>query len=451
MSLSESIISILGEFESVFSRPTWKHVEVLIEGTLLARGRRTVASALRASGHGDDQHFSSYHQVMNRAVWSLKELSRRLLCLLVRTFIGSGGRITIVVDETLERRWGRQISKRGHFRDPLKSSRKRSVSSSGLRWIEMALVVRLPWTERDWALPFMGVMAPSPETSKRLGVCHKTVQERARQMMMQVRRWLPDMEITMVGDGAYSVIELAERCQKEKVRLVAPLRLDARLYEPPPRKKKNPKGGRPRVKGKKLPKLSEVLVDQNTSWQRVRVRWYDRTWRMLEVATGTALWHGKQGHRVLVRWVLVRDPKERVEPRAFFSTEQSDKPQQIITEFIKRWTVETTFEESRAHLGIETQRQWSDKAIDRETPCLLGLYSLVALLANAIHPEADKMPIQQTAWYAKRQATFADALACVRSNLWGNMSFETSISDGEVVKLPHSEFQRLLNTLRYSH
>jgi hypothetical protein len=191
MSLSESIISILGEFESVFSRPTWKHVEVLIEGALLARGRRTVASALRASGHADDQHFSSYHQVMNRAVWSLKELSRRLLCLLVRTFIGSGGRITIVVDETLERRWGRQISRRGHFRDPLKSSRKRSVSSSGLRWIEMALVVRLPWTERDWALPFMSVMAPSPETSKRLGVRHKTVQERARQMMMQVPEMAP--------------------------------------------------------------------------------------------------------------------------------------------------------------------------------------------------------------------------------------------------------------------
>lgn len=255
---------------------------MLVEGTLLARGRRTVASALRASGHSDDPHFSNYHQVMNRAVWSLKELSRRLLCLLVRRFVAAGGRVSIVVDETLERRWGRQITMRGHFRDALKSSQGQSVSSPGLRWIVMTLVVSLPWTNRRcWALPFMSVMAPSPETSKRLGVRHKTVAQRTRQMMLQVRRWLPEIEISLVGDSNYSVIELAESCQKQKVRLVAPLRLDAGLYAPPPQRQYNGQGCRPPVKGKRLPKLSSVLSAEKSKWQRIRVRWYDGSWKVL--------------------------------------------------------------------------------------------------------------------------------------------------------------------------
>jgi hypothetical protein len=206
------------EFESVFSQPTWRKVQVLLIGTLLARGRRTVTSALRHMGLRHERNFSLYHQVLNRARWRPLELSRRLLRLLVGTFVGVGGELTFVIDETLERRWGRRIKKRGHYRDPLQSSKKRSVSTSGLRWIVLTLSITPPWTKHTWALPVLSVLAPTPETSKRLGVRHKTVAERARQMILVVRRWLPRVEMTVVGDQSYSVVELGNACAKRGVR-----------------------------------------------------------------------------------------------------------------------------------------------------------------------------------------------------------------------------------------
>src|SRR6266702_5889289 len=146
MSLPNPIIAVLAYFEPLFTAPTWKKVVPLLLGTLLARGRRTVAGALRQMGLQMDAHFSTFHQVLNRARWSPLAVSRRLLQVLIQTFVCAGGTIEIVMDETLERRWGRKISKRGHWRDSLLSSKERSVSSPGLRWVTTAVVVTLPWT-----------------------------------------------------------------------------------------------------------------------------------------------------------------------------------------------------------------------------------------------------------------------------------------------------------------
>ena len=170
---------------------------MLLIGTLLARGRRTVTAALRQMGLSEASNFTLYHQVLNRARWSALALSRRVVLLLVRTFVAVGGELTFVIDETLERRWGRRIAKRGHDRDPLASSKQRSVATSGLRWIVLTLVITPPWALRPWALPVLSVPAPTPEVSRRLGLRHKTVPHRARQMMLVVRRWLPGMEMTV--------------------------------------------------------------------------------------------------------------------------------------------------------------------------------------------------------------------------------------------------------------
>ena len=144
MSLPGPIITVLAHFQPLFTAPTWKKVVTLLIGTLLARGRRTVTAALRQTGHQFDEQFSLFHQVLNRARWSSLEVSRRLLQVLVSSFVTAGGRVEIVIDETLERRWGHKISKRGHWRDSLRSSKKRSVSTPGLLWMSMALVVTLP-------------------------------------------------------------------------------------------------------------------------------------------------------------------------------------------------------------------------------------------------------------------------------------------------------------------
>lgn len=449
MSLTDPITTVLQEFETAFSRPTWRKVQVLLVGTLLARGRRTVAAALRQMGLHEATNFSLYHHMLSRARWSALEVSRCLLQLLVRTFVTKGGELTFVVDETLERRWGRRITVRGHYRDPLASSKQRSVATSGLRWIVLTLVVTPPWTQRPWALPVLSTPTPTPEVSRRLGRRHKTVPQRARQMILVVRRWLPGVELTVIGDQTYSVHELGGACARWGVRLLAPLRLDAALYAPAPPCRPGT-NGHPRVKGERLPQLKQVLKEAQTIWHRIRVRWYNGRRRELEVTSGTAVWY-RIGQPVLpVRWVIVRDPRGQLEPRAYFSTCPRDRPRDLVRRFVHCWTIETTFEESRAHLGLETQRQWSDQAMARTTPCLFGLYSAVALLAHALHPDG-KIPVRSTAWYHKSQATFGDGLAVVRQHVWGALSYSTSAHDPDLLEIPRADLYRLAQAVCYSH
>ena len=449
MSPSANSSTVLAPFQSLFSAPTWRKVQRLFIGTLLAHGRRTVTAALRHTGQDDTPSFSLYHQVFNRARWSALKGSRCLLSMLVQTFDAAGGSLTFVIDETLERRWGRRISKRGHYRDPLASSRKRTVSTSGLRWIVLTLVITPPWNNRCWALPILSVPAPTPQVSERLGLRHKTVAQWARQMIRVVRRWLPQVAITVLGDQSYSVVELGHACRQCEVRLIAPLRLDAVLHEAPPPRQPGTRG-RPRHKGKRLPSLAERLHDAATPWQCLRVRWYDGRVRRLQVSSGTALWY-RSGQPVLpLRWVLVRPCDAQCPPRAFFSTCPSDQAGDVVACFIKRWSIETTFEESRAHLGFETQRQWSDLAIERTTPCLLSLYSLVALLAHDLYLDG-RLAVRQSAWYAKEQATFSDALAAVRQHLWEVEYFSTSTPDTEWVEIPRVYLQGLMQSACYTH
>jgi hypothetical protein len=244
MPLPDSIIEVLTVFRPLFTAPTWRKQMTLLSGTLLAQGRRTVAAALRSSGNSQTTNWSLFHQVLNRARWSALAVSRQLLLLIVETFVPAGASVDLVIDETLERRWGSQIRKRGHYRDSALSSRERSVSSPGLRWIVMAVVVTLPWTKQKWALPFLCVLATTPEVSERLGKRHKTIAMWAYQMLSLVRRWLPDREIKLMGDTAYTVLELGLHAKAQHVTLVTTGRLDAVLHEPPPERTRHTIGRR---------------------------------------------------------------------------------------------------------------------------------------------------------------------------------------------------------------
>ena len=443
------ILAVLDCFRPEFSPQTWARVVTLVLGTITARGRRTVAAALRQMGLHDEPNFSSYHQVFNRAAWSPRRLARRLLAAVIAAFVPKGVGLSFAIDETLERRWGKKIRIRGHYRDPLASSKERSVSAGGIRWIVLALVVNVPWASRPWALPILSLPSPTPKVGLKLGRRHKTIAEHARQMIACLRRRLPDLELTVVGDSAYSVIELGLSCRRRDVRLIAPLRLDARLFTPAPPKVPG-KVGRPRVAGDRLPNLEVVLADPKTAWTKLKVRWYDGADRELELASGTAVWYHNGFEPLPIRWVLTRDPADQLEPRAYFSTRPEDEPAEIPAEMIKRWPIEVTFEETRAHLGVETQRRWSDLAIERETPCLFGLYSLVALIGQALH-EASPIAIRTAAWYPKAEATFSDVLAAVRRECWGFLDIRTSQGDPSRAEIPRVQLDRLLNAVCYSH
>ena len=444
MFLPAEIIPVLAHFRPAFTQSTYEKVVELVVGTVLARGRRTVTAALRAIGKGDEPHWSKYHHVLNRARWSGLTVSRLLLQLLVATFVAGTSTVTIAVDETLERRWGPQIRKCGHWRDSRSSSKRLNVSTRGLRWLVFALVVEVPWTEYAIALPFLSVLLTTPKVSAELGKRHKTVAQRTGQVVIWLRRTLAGYPIHLVGDGAYAVIELGLLCQRCQVTLVAPLILNARLFEPPyrPRTKRPP--GRPPGVGARLPKLADVALAPSTRWHRSRVVWYGATTAFMDWTTGTALWYSTGKTPLPIRWILVRDPSGVHPTRAFFSTDCHHPAPAIVRDFVVRWTLEVTFEESRAHLGIETQRQWSDLAIERTTPALLGLFSLVVLMINALYPDGE-IPVEQAAWYPKASPTFYDLLRLVRMRFWSLFLFQTGGFSPDLRKLKPDRLAHLLS------
>lgn len=448
MFLPAEIITVIAHFAPAFSPATYQKVLVLLVGTILAKGRRTVTAALRAVGLQNEKGWSKYHHVLNRASWSARQVSELLLQLLVVTFVASGAAIDISVDETLERRWGAQIRKRGHWRDSLASSQGQNVTTSGLRWLVFALVVKLPWSRHCWSLPFLSILLTTPKVSLKLGKRHKTVAKVTGQVVCWLRRLLPGRRITLVGDGAYSVIALGLRCQKQGVNLIAPLRLDARLFDHPPVIHGKRLRGRPPVVGQRLPMLAQVATLASTTWQRSYLAWYGGERKRLDWTSGTALWYSTGTDPLLIRWVLVRDPDGELLLRAYFSTDSRQSAPAIIGHFVKRWSIEVTFEESRAHLGIETQRQWSDKAIERSTPALFALFSLVTLITYSLYHERP-LPIPPCAWYHKSDASFHDILALVRSALWNNFNYQTSKLSPDLCLIPQAHLQRLAAAVCY--
>src|SRR3954470_9447838 len=449
MSLPRAILSVLDHFRSAFTRPTWGKVQVLFTGTILARGRRTVAAALRATGYEQVPLFSRFHAVFHRARWSALELARRLLLLLVQAFVPQDG-LTLVIDETLERRRGPKITKRGYHRDPIASSKSQHIAASGLRWMVLALVVAVPWNRHRWALPFLSRLAPSAKVDAAQRRRHKTLCTHARQMITAVRRWLPGVPLTLLGDTTYSAIALGHDCRRRRVRLIAPLGLKACLHDPLPPSDGKPGRGRPRKAGRAQPKLATVLANPATAWREAEIPGSDGTARALELASGTAWWSHSGEPPLPIRWVLTRDPAGGLESRAYFSTEPADTAEAIVAEFLKRWPIETTFEECRAHLGLETQRQWSDAAIERETPCLFGLYSVVALVGHALEA-GSSLPIRTAAWYRKTEATFADVLAAVRRRCWGVANIPDPDDETGVVNIARPLLDRLINAACYAH
>lgn len=430
----------MAPFAALFTRPTWRHALVLVAGALLTPGRRTVTAALSIMGWREDGGFAKFHRVLNRNRWSSRAVAQRLLTLLVARFVPQGP-VVIGIDEPIERRWGPKIKARGIYRDPVRSSHGHFVKASGLRWMVVMLLVPIPWAGRVWALPFLSALAPSERFARATGRRHKKLTDWARQLLLQVRRWVPDRPVIAVADSSYAAIELL-RDLRAHLTVVTRLRLDARLFEPaPPR----PPGtmGRPRVPGARLPSLTQRLNDPTTAWQRVRVTgWYGGEERQLDIASGTAQWY-HPGKQVPIRWVLVRDPHGAFEPQGLLCTDLQADPLMVLRWFVRRWAVEVTFAEVRRHLGVETQRQWSDPAIARTTPALLGPFSLVTLWGNEISAEVAIRP-RAAGWYAKAEPTFSDALAAVRFRLWSETTFLPSALGSESAKLPGAGLNRLI-------
>src|SRR5713101_3990337 len=398
--LPPRFLSRLAGFADLFTRPTWSNVLVLLAGVILAPGRRTVTTALRILGRDRDPDFCTFHRVLNRAAWSSRAVAGRLLLLLIAAFVPSGAPVVIGIDDTIERRWGPKISARGIYRDPVRSSKGHFVKASGLRWLSAMLLVRVPWADHIMALPFLTLLAPSKRFYAGKSRAPKTLLDWARQAALQIHRWLPGRYIVLVAASAFAAIEFLAAVRNH-VCVVTRLRLDANLFAFPPQKRK--RRGRPPIKGKRLKKLSAVL----------------------------------------------NDPKGELEPQAFLATDLNVRPCDILAWFVSRWQVEVTFEETRAHLGVETQRQWSDKAILRTTPALLSLFSIVTLWAHDLS-KSRKLKPRTAAWYPKAFLTFSDAIAAVRREIWGHQISFMSRPRRDSIEIPRRIWHRMQNALAHA-
>jgi len=289
--LQNEYTTILSTFAGLFSKRIWQHVQILVVGAILAPGQRTVTAVLRIMGLSAEKHFQNFHRVLNRAVWSSREASRVLLGMLVAAF-ALFGPIVLGMDDTIERRRGDKIKAKGIYRDPVRSSHSHFVKASGLRWLSMMLLTPIPWAKRVWAPPFLTVLAPSERYYEKRKRAHKKLTDWARQMLLQVRRWLPGRKLVVVMDASFAAIDFLWQTAKlaNPITLIARFRLDAALYEPAPQRKPGQKG-RPRKKGKRLPTLEQVLENTHTLWKTVVIPdWYGEGRREVEIASATAVW-----------------------------------------------------------------------------------------------------------------------------------------------------------------
>lgn len=448
--LSPAMLLLVAPFAPLFARRVWRHAQVLLGGAILAPGRRTVAAVLRVMGLEREPRFERYHRVLNRATWSSLAASRVLLGLLVAALVPSGP-LLLGIDETLERRWGAKIAARGIYRDPVRSSKGHFVKASGLRWVCLMLLVPITWAERVWALPFLTALAPSERYARRRGQRYKTLTDWARQLLLVVRRWWPDRVLVAVADSTYAALEFLAACRgwPNPVTVVTRLRLDAALYAPAPPRAPG-QLGRPRLKGDRLPTLATVAAEPATRWTTVTVAdWYGAGPRVVEIVSSTAVWYHGGLPVVPLRWVLIRDPAGAFNTQALLCTDPAAAPEQVLAWFVRRWQLELTFEEVRRHLGVETQRQWSDRAILRTTPALLGLFSLVTLFAQQRFAEP-AATIRQAAWYPKARPTFIDALALLRRDLWAHRAFSLLGPGLDLITIPQQFLDHVTETLCYA-
>lgn len=441
--LPREMDAVLQHFTCLFTAPTWQHLLVLLTGGILCQGARRVSTILCVMGLSQEKRFEKYHRVFNRAKWNSLAGAKILLGLLLQ-LLPSSLPILIIVDDTIERRQGKKIKAKGCYRDAVRSTEKVVVKCFGLKWVCLILVVTLPWCQRPWALPFMTILAPSKKYNESRGRKHKTSIDWTIIAVRVIARWLKRPWV-LIGDGGFACVRLAHACIRQDVTLVSRLRLDAALYEFAPSPVQGQRG-RHREKGARFTALSQLVMDMTQPWRDACINWYGGETKNVRLLSGIHLWYSAGEKPLPIRWVLVVDP-ETNKAEAFFSTDLALAPEQIVHWFVLRWSIEVTFFEMRAHLGMETQRQWSEKAIARTTPCLMALFSLVCLFAIEMLKN-ESLPILSTAWYNKKgEATFSDILAFVRRSIWGKNYFNDSGFDGEYMKIRQEEWEGLLDQL----
>lgn len=424
--LPRTILSVLMPFAIIFQQNrVFQKALTLCMGTLLCLGGVTVCAALRALGMNTDRAYGRFHRLLNRDRWNMLLASKLLLHQLLNTF--APHIITFAIDDTIERRRGKKIKAKGFFKDPLGTGASKIVTCSGLRWVPIMLLVKVPFMKRTIALPFMTVLSPSEKTCKKMNRRHKSPQRIAEQVCCLLRRWLPNRQLILVTDAGYTTKGLFRICQTLNIQLVARARANGRFFDLPPQR--TGQRGRPKIKGERLPSLKAMKQNPHRQWTAVEMEGYGGMQRMCWVSVTECCWVPSEGGGVIrVRLVFVKDSHDKDDSPVFCLITSASQLSlgAIVSTYTCRWSQEVTHRDVREHLGMETQRQWSDLSISRSTPLLFACYSLVFLIAHRMHQES---PIEttQASWYQKEEPAFSDLMTGIRkmirehqlNRIWG--------------------------------
>lgn len=429
MILCQELVPFLAPCAVVFSQPTWLRFQLLMASAVLTTGRRTIANLLRTLGPLATGHATSYQRVFSQARWSGLHLACVLADLILRLL--PDGPVRLVGDDTVDGHKGPHVWGKARHRDPVRSSHSYTTWRYGHKWVVLAILVRFPWARRDWALPVLVALYRSAAQNQAAHRPHRTPAQLLRRLVCVLLRRFPQRRFLLIGDSGYGSHEVARFAQRHQRRLslVSKLHPAANLYTPPP---PYTGSGRPRVKGERLPKPKERVAAARR-FQRLTVAWYGGGQRRVAVVTGTGHWH-KSGHGlVAIRWVFVQDRSGTHRDEYFYTTDLTLTPAEIVSHYTARWNIETTFQELRSQLGLETTRGWCRATVERLAPCLFGLYSVVALLYQQL-PAADR--VVNVHWRGKATVTFSDAITAVRSWLWRHWVLPQADPTGLLPKLP---------------
>jgi hypothetical protein len=432
---------VLTMFRPAFSTPTYHRFLVLVLAAILTTGRRTVTNLLRTVRAQAPGHVSSYHRVFSRRRWSAWALARTLITFLL-DYVVPPGPVLLAGDDTVTEHPGPKVFGKGRHRDGVRSSHSYTAYRWGHKWVVVSVLVKLPCATRPWALPVLVALYRPPEWDQVHGTRHKTPAHTARLLLARLMRWFPERHFILVGDSGYGTSETARFCQQHHrhLTLVSKFYGDAALYEPPPPRTRRTIG-RPRVKGQKLASPQEVVA--NTSQRpRLRVTWYGGSTRDIEIVTGTGHWYRIGEALVEVRWVYVHDCTGTHRDEYFLTTDITMTPQQIVEHYTQRWSIETTFQECREYLKLESSKSYSQQAVLRFTPCLFGLYTVVVLLYLQLPRSSSTRSV--VLWKGKSTVTFSDMMTCVRRALWEQWCFHTQADPQEFSKLSRALQETIL-------
>jgi hypothetical protein len=420
---------VIRPFAGAFTRPSFKRFVTLMAGAVLTTGRRTVSNLLRTVRGLAPGHPSSYHRVFSRRRWSTWTLARALARLLLRRFAADVP-VPLAGDDTVDEHRGKTVYGKGRHRDPVRSTKRYTAWRWGHKWVVLAVLVPFPFATRPRALPVLVALYRTPEWDRAHGRRHKTPARLLRQLVAVLIRWSPGRRFVLAGDGGYGSHEMACFAHRHRRRLTLVSRFvpDANLYEPPPPYSGH---GRPRVKGAKLPTPQEVVA--TASRTALNVSWYGGGRRDVAVVGGTGQWYKSGEGLAPVGWAFVHDLTGTHRDDYFFSTDPEMSSPAIIATITGRWSIETTFQEMRPYLGLETTRG------------LFGLFSVVALMYERLR--AWGRATATVSWPGKSEVTFSDAITTVRRYLWVDWVFANHGQGGAFSKLPRALRETLLAAL----